>query len=132
MRKMTTKGDERFRPKPGASRDREARQTRSFLDQVADAMYRAGGLAGRAGAGTRGRGGKRGRGQVVAKLMDPNWGPRSRRVAIKVRHYRMAGAGSRALSAHLRYIVRDGASRDGSPAEAFGSDSDEADVRTFE
>src|SRR5688572_26746200 len=129
---MTTNSDERFRPKPRAPRSRDARQTPSFLSRVAHAIDQAGSSAGRTPAGARVRGGKRGRGRVAARFMNPNWGPRSRRVVIKVRHIVRTRTGSQALSAHLRYIVRDGASRDGAPSQAFGADADAADVKAFE
>jgi type IV secretory pathway VirD2 relaxase len=65
-------------------------------------------------------------------MMNTDLGPRSRRVTVKVRHVVMTRTGSRSLSAHLRYIVRDGTSRDGTPAQAFGRDVDSPDVKAFE
>jgi hypothetical protein len=44
----------------------------------------------------------------------------------------MTRVGTRSLSAHLRYIVRDGTSRDGTPAQAFGADVESPDMKAFE
>lgn len=128
---MPTNSEDRFRLKPRAPKSRDTRRGQSFLSQVRQEINQAGGLGRGASAGVKIRGGKRGRGWVAARLMKSDLAPRSRRVAIKVRHVIMARTSSRALSAHLRYIVRDGASRDGTPAQAFGADGDSPDVRAF-
>jgi type IV secretory pathway VirD2 relaxase len=64
--------------------------------------------------------------------MNTDLGPRSRRVAVKVRHVVMTRTGSRSLAAHLRYVVRDGTGCNGTPAQAFGADLDSPDVKAFE
>jgi type IV secretory pathway VirD2 relaxase len=129
---MTKHDDEMFRVKPRAPKAGEGPRWQGFRSQVAQAINRAGGIRRGITAGRRSRGGKRGRGWVAARLMDSDLGSRSRRVAVKVRHVVMTRTGSRTLSSHLRYVVRDGTSRDGTPAQAFGADTDSADVKAFE
>jgi type IV secretory pathway VirD2 relaxase len=129
---MSTNSDDRFRLKPRAPKSRDAGHSRGFLSQVAHAINQAGSLVGRTSTGARVRGGKRARGWVTARLMNTDLGPRSRRVAVKVRHVVMTRTGSRSLSEHLRYIVRDGTSRDGTPAQAFGAETDLPDTKAFE
>src|SRR5213083_2204339 len=58
-------------------------------------------------------GSKRGRGQVASSFSGAALGPRSRRVVIKLRLVVINAAGPRSVQMHLRYIVRDGVSRDG-------------------
>jgi type IV secretory pathway VirD2 relaxase len=57
-------------------------------------------------------------------------GYRSRRVVVKGRIVGLK-AGSKAAGAHLRYLVRDGVSRDGEPARLYGADSDNVDGAAF-
>jgi type IV secretory pathway VirD2 relaxase len=53
-------------------------------------------------------------------------------VVIKTRLVVLKPAGSRAVSTHLRYIARDGVTRDGEPAHAYGALTDAADLKEFE
>jgi type IV secretory pathway VirD2 relaxase len=57
-------------------------------------------------------------------------GYRSRRVVVKGRIVGLK-AGSQAAGAHLRYLVRDGVSRDGEPARLYGAGSDDIDGAAF-
>jgi type IV secretory pathway VirD2 relaxase len=41
-------------------------------------------------------------------------------------------AGKRSTLSHLRYIERDGVSREGEPGKAYGPQTDQADVEAFE
>lgn len=56
----------------------------------------------------------------------------ARRVVIKTRLVNLAKAGARSTITHLRYIERDGVTKDGSKAHAYGPGTDEADTATFE
>jgi hypothetical protein len=119
-----------FRPRPGRIRDRSARATvrsRSFLSQAMEAAAKAKGgpvklgeMCGeRRSVQTRPRKGKCsriGRGQAAAdrlKLAAGRRGPgeRMRRVIVKARIVRLK-IGSRAADAHVRYLQRDGTTRD--------------------
>jgi type IV secretory pathway VirD2 relaxase len=140
-----------FRPRPGRARDRGARanpRARSFVDQVMRAATRANGgplklaeMRGerRQGSGRtrprKGRCSRIGRGQAVAvrlKFTASERGPgrRMRRVVVKARIVRLK-LGSRAADAHLRYLQRDGTSRDGERGRLYGAEIDEADGKDF-
>jgi type IV secretory pathway VirD2 relaxase len=51
---------------------------------------------------------------------------------VKARLVVLRTAGPRAVDTHLRYIVRDGVTRDGQPAQAYGARIDAADLKEFE
>ncbi|WP_029911560.1 DUF3363 domain-containing protein [Caulobacter sp. UNC358MFTsu5.1] len=108
----------------------EGRAAGGFLGQVRRATQRAcdpgagrrRGGAGRAKAG-RGRG-------LGAASRD---GAGRRRVVVKARIVRHAGARYRAapLARHIRYLEREGVTRDGAPARMFDAGSEQADVAAF-
>lgn len=50
---------------------------------------------------------------------------------IKARLVRLSGKGLAGAQAHLRYIQRDGTTRDGAPGELYGATSDRADGKQF-
>jgi type IV secretory pathway VirD2 relaxase len=56
---------------------------------------------------------------------------RARRVVVKTRIVRMAGKGLGAARLHLRYIQRDGVTRDGAPGELYDAERDRADSKAF-
>jgi type IV secretory pathway VirD2 relaxase len=82
---------------------------------------------GHAGAGT-------GRGSAVGSLLasgSAHASRRARRVVVKARIVRLGGKGARAAEAHLRYLQRDGTTRDGERGRLYGPDGDEADGKAF-
>jgi type IV secretory pathway VirD2 relaxase len=142
-----------FRPRPGRVRDRGAGASARAQSFVAQAMRAAAKAKGRPLTlsdmrGERGqrRGARRtrprkgrcsriGRGQAVAdrlKLAGSKRGPgeRLRRVVVKARIVRLR-LGSRAADAHVRYLQRDGTTRDGERGRLYGAEIDEADGKTF-
>src|SRR5262245_29433374 len=139
-----------FRPKPGRVRDRGDRtghRARSFVTQVMAAAAKANGgplapsqLRGQRGGTVRARPRKGrccriGRGQAVADRLKLTAGERARgkgmrRVVVKARIVRLK-MGSRAADAHVRYLQRDGTTRDGERGRLYGADTDEADGRAF-
>ena len=140
-----------FRPRPGRVRDRGARssrRSRSFVGQVLAAAIKANGGAVkpaqmraqrlRTGERMRPRKGqccRIGRGQGAAdrlKFMagERGRGERMRRVVIKARIVRLK-LGSRAADAHVRYLQRDGTTRDGERGQLYAAETDEADGKTF-
>ena len=120
---MADADDDRFRPRPGPPRQRGGGGER-FVSLVRRQVAKAG-QAGRAG-----RGNQFGRGRVAARLRSGSPSLRSRRVVIKSR-FVMIRLGSDAMAAHLRYIERDGVTREGERGQAYGADTDEADTRSF-
>ncbi|GGI79320.1 hypothetical protein GCM10007973_14930 [Polymorphobacter multimanifer] len=152
--------DDRFRIRPGKVRDRVAtrlprtvrQRPKTFIGEVHQAIRRAGGnpnsLAG-TGKGS-GRFNARGRGaQIAAGLKGRNgWSrdgsgvrTRSRRVAVKARVVKLnpqrgAARGrqfvsGKAVDAHLRYLERDGVTRDGDKGQVYSAERDVADGPAF-
>jgi type IV secretory pathway VirD2 relaxase len=140
-----------FRPRVGRIRDRGVRSSprpRSFVAEVMRAATGANGgplkpteMRGerRRGSGRtrpkKGRCSRIGRGQAVAnrlKRMAAERGPgeRMRRVVVKARIVRLK-LGSRAADAHVRYLQRDGTTRDGERGQLYGAETDAADGKTF-
>ena len=73
-----------------------------------------------------------GRGRVAAGIAGRGLGSNARRVVIKSRYVVLKKAGARSVSTHLRYIERDGTTRDGRKGQAYGADTDAADLQAFE
>ncbi len=121
---MAHTDDDRFRSRPGAPRQRGGGGER-FVSLVRRQVSKAGQAAGRST-----RGGQFGRGRVAARLRNGSPTLRSRRVVIKSR-FVMVKQGSDAIAAHLRYIERDGVTREGECGRAYGAQTDEADTRVF-
>lgn len=85
--------------------------------------------------GALGRGPRRGqdfgRGRVAARMLAQRAHPSHRRVIIKSRFVRLQ-QGSAAIGRHLRYIQRDGVTREGEAGQAYDADRDTADTPAFE
>jgi len=149
-----------FRIRPGRIRERGTRIGRrqpSFINQALKAAAKAKGAAltpaefsSRAGTG-RSSGRKRrspgarrfrkgkcsriGRGQAAADRLRRSVerrgpGDRSRRVVVKA-HIVKLKLGSRKADAHLRYLQREGTTRDGGRGTLYGPDTDNADGKDF-
>ena len=56
---------------------------------------------------------------------------RPRRVVVKARVVKLKGGASRAADAHLRYLQRDGVTRDGEPGRVYSAIQDRADGEAF-
>jgi len=56
----------------------------------------------------------------------------ARRVVIKSRYVVLKKAWAKSVSTHLRYIERDGVTRDGERGQAYGPETDTADLKAFE
>jgi len=122
--------DNAFEPKLGRIRDSKSsanlRTTRRIVE-----------LAGRAGAGlVRQRGhiapGARRRGIAPGLLARVGFiAPGSRRVIVRARYSRQRAGDLGAAKAHLRYIQRDGITRDGEPGRLYDATSDDVDGAAF-
>ncbi|MBO6720128.1 MAG: relaxase/mobilization nuclease and DUF3363 domain-containing protein [Rhizobiaceae bacterium] len=125
--------DDDFKPKPGKIRSRGSKGGRKFLYQVLAASNLARGGAG----GTRKSrftGSRIGRGAGVGHVLanrDRYAAFRQRRVIIKSRIVKLAGKGMDGARAHLRYIQRDGVTREGDPGELYSAEQDRADGKAF-
>jgi len=148
-----------FRVRPGRVRDSGGRpgaaargRTASFVGEVHQAIARAGGNPNRLAGTGRGsdRFNARGRGAAAAAgLKDRGaWRrdasgarSRSRRVAVKARVVKLnpqrgavrtrAFVGAKAVDAHLRYLQRDGVTRDGEKGQVYSAKRDVEDGQAF-
>jgi type IV secretory pathway VirD2 relaxase len=140
---MSRRNDDDFRPKVGPPRakgrgeiprpgKRGALPLR-FTTRVLKAAAKSGG-SGRTGLKKRASrpGAQSGRGQVASRLARQNLGPRTRRVIIKTRLVVMAHASPTSTQDYLRYIQRDGVSRDGEAGRLYSADLDTVDRETFQ
>jgi type IV secretory pathway VirD2 relaxase len=124
--------DTKLTPKLGRIRAKGGKKAKRFLHQVLAATALAGGIGGKKKSGFTGA--RLGRGASVARIMasrDRLSGYRSRRGIIKARIVRLVGKGLANAHAHLRYVERDGTTRDGDPAQLYSRDNDTADGKAF-
>ncbi len=123
--------EDEFEPHLGRIRARGGKRGRTYLQRV----LRASALAGTARAGRRAFNGSRiGRGAVAGRQLasrDRFGAFRHRCVIVKYSIAKLANTGADAARAHLRYIQRDGVTRDGQPGRLYSADEDRADGRAF-
>lgn len=124
-----------FEPRLGKSRSTKARRGQSYMSQVLRAANLAGGIRGVTGRPSRFDGSRIGRGSGVGRVLgrrDRLAAFRQRRVIVKSRIVRLRGArGMDAARAHMRYIQRDGVTREGEAGKLYGAERDEADGKAF-
>jgi hypothetical protein len=88
----------------------------------------------RSGRRSRFDGSRIGRGSGVGRVLgsrDRYAAFRARRVIIKSRIVKLAGKGFAAAHAHLRYVERDGTTREGGRGQLYGADADKVDGKAF-
>jgi type IV secretory pathway VirD2 relaxase len=122
--------DDEFEPRLGKIANRTPTRARTYMQRVLHAATLAGPRrAAKAFTGSRiGRG--TGAGRVLA-TRDAFSAQRQRRVIVKSRIVKLAGKGIAAARAHLRYIQRDGVTRQGAPGELYSAERDRADGKVF-
>ena len=107
---------------------------RPFHHGVLKSANLAGGLK-RLGRQARKFDGSRiGRGSGLGRVLGTSGrhsGERSRRAVVKARIVRLAGKGVRAAVAHLRYLQRDGTTREGERGSLYSAELDAADGKAF-
>ncbi len=127
---MATRDDE-FTPRLGKIRATPPKQERRYLQDVLKGVARAGGKSGtRKG---RFNGTHSGRGSGAARVLGARGRAaafRTRRVIVKSRIVKLYGKLD-AAAAHLRYIQRDGVTREGTPGELYDREHDRADGKAF-
>jgi type IV secretory pathway VirD2 relaxase len=125
-------GDDDFTPKLGRSKGKDGRKVLRYGSRIVVAARLAGtktGIVGRRFDGSR-----IGRGASIGRLLssrDRFAGLRSRRAIVKTRLVRLGAKGLPGARAHLRYIQRDGVTREGAPGELYGPEADQADGKAF-
>jgi len=117
--------DDDFEVKPGRIRQGPKRSG-TALRQVLGSVQRAGGFSG----GRAARSSVFGRGRVGGVQASHRLMAGHRSVVIKTRVVRQA-KGAAPLSAHLRYLQRDGVTRDDAPGRLFDAAEDHVDARAF-
>lgn len=128
--------DDDFEPKLGKIRSRGSKRGRKYLHRVLQATMLAGGRL-RSGSSARKakfHGSQIGRGASIGRMLasrDRYAAFRSRRVVIKSRIVKLAGNGIKGARAHLRYVQRDGVTRDRHPGDLYSAEQDRADGKAF-
>jgi type IV secretory pathway VirD2 relaxase len=127
--------DDTIEPRLGRIRSRgSAKRGKQYLQTVLRSIAKAGGPARPAGPRSKFQGSRIGRGAGVGRVLsgrDRYGSFRARRVIVKARIVKMAGKGIDAARLHLRYIQRDGVTREGTPGDLYDAVRDHADSRTF-
>lgn len=127
---MAVNRDEDFRVRPGRIRSRASQRARPFTFQALAAAQRAGGTVSRKVHLVSSRHSTFGRGRTASIRANRLITSHSRGVIVKarvVRQFRSSGP----LAAHLKYLRREGVTRDGNAAKLFGPDTDETDHDAF-
>jgi hypothetical protein len=100
---------------------------------LAAANLARGGAGGKAGRGSfREPDRARQRGWPGARQPGKYGAGHSRRVIVKASIVRLSGKGAAAAAAHLRYLQRDGTTRDGERGTLYGRDEDAVDAKAFQ
>jgi len=102
---------------------------RPFAHRMRGAVNRAGGTVAR--KASKFTGARIGRGAGVGRLLASRGGRNGRRVVVKARIVRLGGKGHAAAFAHLRYLQRDGTTREGERGQLYGPDGDAVDGKVF-
>ena len=126
--------ESKFEPRLGRQRSQGGRSARSYLSRVLAATNLARGSAPFVGQSKGFSGSRTGRGAGVGRLLSSRGSAsavRHRRVIIKSSIVKLAGKGAGAAAAHLRYLQRDGTTREGTPGTLYGRESDAIDGAAF-
>ncbi len=121
--------DDKFFPRLGRSRT-----DRSFLSEIRRATNLARGGARVGHSKSRFTGERIGRGASMGRVLgssDRFAHARARRVIVKARIVRLGGKGAAGAGAHLRYLQRDGTTREGDRGSLYDAGRDTADGKEF-
>ena len=125
--------DDEFEPRLGRIRSKGAGKSTRFLNQVLRAAAMA--TPAKSGrAGKRFHGSRIGRGAGVGRVLssrDRFAAYRQRRVIVKFRITKLGAKGLGAARAHLRYVQRDGVTREGNPGQLYDAEADRTEGSAF-
>ncbi|HEY9578493.1 MAG TPA: relaxase/mobilization nuclease RlxS [Rhizorhapis sp.] len=124
--------DDDFTPELGRKRGKDGKRTVKYGGRILKAARLAGTKTG--GQSRRFDGSRIGRGASMGRLLssrDRLAGFRGRRAVVKASLIRLQGKAGQAARAHMRYIQRDGVTREGLPGELYGPETDRADGDEF-
>jgi len=128
--------DDDFTPKLGRKRGKDGKRVTKYGGRILVAARLAGIKTG-AKDGQRSRrfdGSRIGRGASMGRLLssrDRLAGFRGRRAVVKASLIRLGGKAGQVARARMRYIQRDGVTREGLPGELYGPETDRADGDDF-
>ncbi len=131
---MADKDDDMFKPKLGRIRSLGGTRAKTYVNRVLRQISAAGKTGFGTGAASRRFSGYRiGRGNDAMRhrRAGHRLGPSYRRVVIKTRIVKLKGGGIDAARAHLRYIQRDGVSKEHEPGQLYDAAHDEADGKAL-
>lgn len=120
--------DDELRVRPGRIRARGDTNTRSFVAKALAAAERAGGRAPRIASAKRAS--TFGRGRSASLTAGHRQSPRSRVCVVKARVVRHSSR-TAPLGPHLKYLRRDGVTRDGARGQLFNAERDGVDAGEF-
>ncbi|APL96427.1 DUF3363 domain-containing protein [Sphingobium indicum] len=124
--------DDGFTPKLGRKRGKDGKRVTKYGGRILAAARLAGA---KTGVRTRRFDGSRiGRGASMGRLLasrDRLAGFRGRRAVVKASLIRLQGKAGQVARAHMRYIQRDGVTREGLPGELYGPETNRADGDDF-
>jgi|APFEC2959095171_1045051.scaffolds.fasta_scaffold00201_29 type IV secretory pathway VirD2 relaxase len=126
--------DDEFEPRLGRMRASGKGQGRKFLHRILAAANLARTRSATGRRSNRFDGSRIGRGAGAGRVLasrDVYAAFRQRRVIVKSRIVKLAGKGRAAARAHLRYIERDGTTREGGRGQLYGAEADQVDGMAF-
>ncbi|QDW40495.1 DUF3363 domain-containing protein [Bradyrhizobium sp. KBS0727] len=121
--------DDEFKVRLGRIGNRRGRKAIGYVKRVRKIAQKAGiGTTHRASGFT---GSRIGRGYAQGMVSASRRSLGQRRVVIKARIVRIKAGDAGAVRAHLRYVQRDGVTREGNPGELYDEGHDRVDAKTF-
>ncbi|HEX2654783.1 MAG TPA: conjugal transfer protein TraI, partial [Xanthobacteraceae bacterium] len=121
--------DDELRIRLGRIGNRRGRNPVGYLKRVRGIAFKAG--VGQARHSAAFNGSRIGRGYAQGAISADRRTAGARRVVIKARIVRIKSSESGAATAHLRYLQRDGVTREGEPGELYDAVSAQADGKAF-
>ena len=127
--------DDSFEPRLGRQRQQGGKRARRYIGRVLAAANLARSGAGRKATARGAFSGSRiGRGAGVGRVLASRGGhaaTNQRRVIVKASIVKLAGKGASSAAAHLRYLARDGTTREGERGALYGRDADAVYAKDF-
>jgi type IV secretory pathway VirD2 relaxase len=121
--------DDEFRVRLGRIGNRRGRKTVAYVKRVRTVAKKVG--AGRPQKASAFTGSRTGRGYAQGTVFASRRPVGQRRVVIKARIVRLKAGDTSAVRAHLRYVQRDGVTREGAPGELYDKGYDRAGAEAF-
>lgn len=127
---MSDDGDDKFKPKLGRMRNIGNASGKRYLNRVLNSAGKMNPSFAKSRSGKSFTGRNMGRGsRATASTGSQRF--RQRRVVIKARFVKLAGAGLKKAAAHLKYVQRDGVSKESEPGQLYNDVSDDVDSEKF-